>query len=305
MANKEKSKPGFVDFKIRSNKAKLDDLWFFTGSKCNLSCTHCYIASSPTNDTIEQIMFDEIKPFVEEAKLFDVKNIYFTGGEPFINRDIMLMIRYCLKYANVTLLTNTTEPIVRFINELRELSAQNKHKLRFRVSLDHYDKDKHDIIRGKGNFDITEKNSIALIKAGFKPIITATAVVYEDNNLSEEEVEKRFKDLFRGYDISVKILPYNLEMGTNLKRIKEPTKKISISESCMKLPGVKQDNFQCYNGRTVEKINGKMVVYSCPIIYNNKAFELAGNLKDSFNKVYLTHKACFDFCYKNGGKCTN
>ena len=94
-------------------------------------------------------------------------------------------------------------------------------------------------------------------------------------------------------------------MGSNLSRIGNLTKHTFISESCMEKPGITSDMFQCHNGRTVEKINGKMVVYPCPIIYNDNEFELAFNLKDSFKKVYLTHKACFDFCYKSKGKCTN
>ena len=73
----------------------------------------------------------------------------------------------------------------------------------------------------------------------------------------------------------------------------------------MTKPGITEDMFQCHNGRTVEKIKEKMIVYPCPIIYNNKEFELADNLNDSFKKVFLTHKACFDFCYKSKGKCTN
>jgi len=53
-------KPGFVEFKILNNKPQLDDLWFMVGSRCNLSCTHCYVSSSPTNNTLEQISIEEV-----------------------------------------------------------------------------------------------------------------------------------------------------------------------------------------------------------------------------------------------------
>ena len=68
-------KPGFVEFKILNNIPQLDDLWFMVGSRCNLSCTHCYVASSPTNNTLEQISLEDIKPFLEEAKNYSIKNI--------------------------------------------------------------------------------------------------------------------------------------------------------------------------------------------------------------------------------------
>ncbi|MBL7055339.1 radical SAM protein, partial [Candidatus Woesearchaeota archaeon] len=295
-------KPGFVEFKILNNLPQLDDLWFMLGSRCNLSCKHCYVASSPTNDNLEQMSLEDVMPFLEEAKSFGLKNIYFTGGEPFINKDIIEILQKSLEYGNVTVLTNATFPLTRFIPSLKELNDKSSNELRFRVSLDYFSKEKHEAIRGKGNFDLTLKNVISLKKSGFKVIITATPLVYEDGNTSESAL-LGFKELFKknNIDVEVKMLP-ELEMGSNLSR-KKPSKKVFISENCMK--SVNEDMFQCHNGRTLEKIDGKMVVYPCPIIYSDKNFELANNLKDSFDKVFLTHKACYDFCYKNGGKCTN
>lgn len=307
LMQEQKQKPGYVEFKILNNKPQLDDLWFMVGSRCNLSCKHCYVASSPTNNTLEQITFDEVQSLVEEAKEFGLKNIYFTGGEPFINKDIMKILQYCLTVADVTVLTNATLPIETFLDKLEQLNKESEHHLQFRISLDHYDEQKHDAIRGEGNFRRTINNALELGKRGFKPIITATAVVYENNPLDEEQIEQNFKDVFKkeGMEIEVKLLPYNLEMGSNLARINQPTKHVFISEHCMTLPGVKPENFQCHNGRTIQKIDGKVIVYPCPIIYNDPRFELAENLTDSFKPVHLTHKACFDFCYKSGGKCTN
>jgi pyruvate-formate lyase-activating enzyme len=299
-------KPGTVAFKVLNNVPQLDDLWFMTGSRCNLSCAHCYVGSSPTNDTLQQIALSDVMPFVEEAKEFNVQHIYFTGGEPFINKEIMPILSYCLSVADVTVLTNATLPIETFLSKLQELNDSSPHDLSFRISLDHYDEEKHDAIRGKGNFKKTVQNAVALGKRGFTPIITATAVVYEDNPLSASEIEKEFKKVFleHGLCVEVKLLPYTLEMGTNLARV-TPSKHVFISEDCMKKPGIMPENFQCHNGRTIQKIDGRMVVYPCPIIYDDKQFELASTLKESFDPVALTHKACYDFCYRSGGKCTN
>ena len=157
----EQKKPGFVDF------THLDDLWFMVGSRCNLSCSHCYVSSSPTNDTLEQISISDIEPFLLEAKGFGVKDIYFTGGEPFINKDILAMIGKSLEIANVTILTNATFPISRFVDELKQLNENSSHDLKFRVSLDHYDQAKHDAIRGEGNFVRTVVNVVRLFEVGF------------------------------------------------------------------------------------------------------------------------------------------
>ncbi|MDA1197001.1 MAG: radical SAM protein [Nanoarchaeota archaeon] len=303
----QESKPGYVSFKQVDGKSKLDDLWFMVGSRCNLSCKHCYVGSNPKNDSLQQITLAEVEPFLDEAKAFGVERIYFTGGEPFINTEMLDIIDSSLKRANVTVLTNATYPLRRLLKELPSYKERHGHSLSFRVSLDHYDGAKHDVIRGEGMFVLTVANVLSLAEMGFKPIITSTAVVYEDNSLGPDAIEQKFKDVFleHGVAVEVKLLPYNLEMGTNLERIEMPSKHVLITESCMVKPGITAEMFQCHNGRTLEKIDGKMVVYPCPIIYNNANFEMGSTLSESFRDVLLTHKACFDFCYKSGGKCTN
>ena len=56
-----------VGFKREHGAYKLDDLWFFTGSICNLKCIHCYTGSSPQNSTYEFLSLADIGPVLEEA----------------------------------------------------------------------------------------------------------------------------------------------------------------------------------------------------------------------------------------------
>ena len=295
---------GFVSFKSVDGRPQMDDLWFMTGSRCNLSCSHCYVSSSPTNDTLEQLSFQEVKTLVEEGLNHGLKHVYFTGGEPFINKDIMKILSFCLKRANVTVLTNATYSLKRCIKELSDLKDGSEYQLKLRISFDHFIEEKHDEIRGKGSFALTLKNTKELIRRGFIPIITCSAVVFEGSDITEKEVVDGFLNLFEGR-VEVKILPFNLEMGSNLQRITKLTKTAKITEECMKVPGVVEENFQCHNGRTIQKIGGKLRIYPCPIIYNEPDFEMGDDLRESFKRTYLNHKSCFDFCYKSGGKCTN
>jgi|ETNmetMinimDraft_2_1059921.scaffolds.fasta_scaffold00940_5 MoaA/NifB/PqqE/SkfB family radical SAM enzyme len=257
----QESKPGVVSFKQVAGKHKLDDLWFMVGSRCNLSCKHCYVGSNPKNDSLQQITLSEVIPFLDEAAAYGVEQIYYTGGEPFINTQMLDIIDASLKRADVTILTNATYPIRRLLKELPSYRERHGHSLSFRVSLDHYDEAKHDAIRGEGMFTLTVENVLSLSAMGFKPIITSTAVVYENNTLGVDAIEQKFKDVFsaHGVSVEVKLLPYNLEMGTNLDRIEMPSKHVLITEGCMTKPGITQEMFQCHNGRTIEKIEGKMM----------------------------------------------
>ena len=69
-------------------------LWINTGSLCNIECRNCYIDSSPTNDRLVYITAREVSRFYEEiaGANLSVREIGFTGGEPFMNPDIIAML---------------------------------------------------------------------------------------------------------------------------------------------------------------------------------------------------------------------
>ena len=88
---------------------KLTGLWFLlTGFTCNLKCRHCYLGCSQTNKSRNFLNLDKIKNALENVKDEGIEEIYLYGGEPFLHRDINNIIRYCLKFNNVTLITNGT-----------------------------------------------------------------------------------------------------------------------------------------------------------------------------------------------------
>src|ERR1700694_2037963 len=67
----------------------LDTLWFqVAGTLCNIECTHCFISSSPTNRSHEMLSLETVKRHLRDAEALGVKEYYFTGGEPFMNREI-------------------------------------------------------------------------------------------------------------------------------------------------------------------------------------------------------------------------
>src|SRR5579883_1890232 len=76
----------------------LETLWFNTGTLCNIACENCYIESSPRNDRLAYLNRAEVRRFLDEAKRLQPSpaEIGFTGGEPFMNRDIIGMVEDCL-----------------------------------------------------------------------------------------------------------------------------------------------------------------------------------------------------------------
>src|SRR5438309_8292954 len=72
----------------------LDTLWFNTGTLCNLTCRNCYIESSPRNDRLVYLTAAEVASYLDEIERdgHATRLIGFTGGEPFMNRELPAML---------------------------------------------------------------------------------------------------------------------------------------------------------------------------------------------------------------------
>lgn len=299
-----------VSFQRKHGEFILSDLWFMVGSVCNLRCIHCYVDSSPDNNSLEQLMLSDVRQYLEEASRYGVRSIYFTGGEPFINREIIPMLQESLRLCDVTVLTNATTPIVRYLNALQTLYQEFGSSLTIRVSMDHYIESRHDAIRGAGTFRKTVENTMALCRSGMCPVITVTPEVFRGNHISSTVVAEEFRRLFQeqGADVSVKILPAVLEMGAQSERRDEPSPFQQVTDERLQQLSIGKESLMCYNGRSVLKKDGVCRVYPCPIIYELPEFDLGATLEESFRRpVRLAHRACSQYCCIGPGQstCTN
>ena len=66
-------------------------------------------------------VFEMPVPFIDEALALGVKQFSFTGGEPFINKDIIRILDYALQHRPCLVLTNATEPLIRRLRQLEPL----------------------------------------------------------------------------------------------------------------------------------------------------------------------------------------
>src|SRR5690348_3396910 len=148
----------------------LDTLWFNTGTLCNLTCRNCYIESSPRNDRLAYLTRDEVRPYLDEIARdhLPTRLIGFTGGEPFMNRDIILMLQDVLSRGlDALVLTNTMKPMRKLRPQLLALRDTHGDRLRIRVSLDHYDPAVHEAERGRRSWAPTLDGLVWLARNGF------------------------------------------------------------------------------------------------------------------------------------------
>ncbi len=160
--------------------AKLKELWFHTNNICNLACTHCLVGSAPwVNDW--GLPTDRFQRLADEAVALGVERFYFTGGEPFMRKDIFELSRYLTeaKHCELVLLTNATL----FKGDRAEaLKILDREKVRFQVSVDGASPATNDAIRGNGSFQAAIEGLRLLVRMGFQTSIT-TAVT--SSNLHE------------------------------------------------------------------------------------------------------------------------
>jgi hypothetical protein len=305
---------GFVDPKHVNGGPVLEDLWVMQGSICDLRCKHCYTASSPTNNRLQQITATELRPHLEAAADFGVQKIYFTGGEVFVNEDVLQgraerneeflsSLRLALDIAPVEILTNGRRYIRNHFGVLREMQERFPGRLTLRITLESPDEAEHDAIRGRTTFLQTVDTIRVLGEMGFVPVITAERPLLHENG--PDAIRAAYTALFPETKIAINLIENMLEMGHQLVRMAadghRPTPEVFVTTKCFGILGKSPESLMCHFSRCVQKIDGTLRYYPCPVIYDDQRFELGSTLEESFRRVYVAHKNCFDYCLKGSG----
>ncbi|MGH9183355.1 MAG: radical SAM protein [Acidimicrobiales bacterium] len=124
-------------------------LWVYTNFHCNLSCSYCSVASSPTarRRSMSPARFRDL---VDEAVEEGFTEIYVTGGEPFLEPDIVDMALYASDRLPTVLLTNAMLFRGRPLEKLRRLAG--RPDLVLQTSVDGARPETHDRNRGRGSW---------------------------------------------------------------------------------------------------------------------------------------------------------
>ncbi len=169
---------------------QLNELWIHTNNSCNLTCSHCLVNSSPHED--EGLPADVIKKIVDEAVDLGTTRFFFTGGEPFIRRDIFNLIEYICNVKNRKLIILTNGTLLNGII-MEQLEGVDKENLRIQISLDGSKPEINDCLRGEGSFTRIVEGITNAVKAGYLP--TVTTVVTNDNIADIPETTKLISKL--------------------------------------------------------------------------------------------------------------
>ncbi len=124
-------------------------LWIYTNFHCNLACDYCVVASSPRARR-RSIGIERFRHVVDEAVAEGFLELYLTGGEPFLEPDIVAMLEYASERLPTVVLTNAMVFTGRRARELERLAGRDR--LVLQTSLDGARAGTHDAWRGAGSW---------------------------------------------------------------------------------------------------------------------------------------------------------
>lgn len=293
---------------------RLDTLWVNTGTLCNITCQNCYIESSPSNDQLAYITREEVNSFYDEiaAHGLGTREIGFTGGEPFMNPQVLGLFEAALTRGfEVLVLTNAMQPMQRpkIKAGLLDLKERFGGRLTLRVSLDHHGRALHEAERGARSWAKAIAGLDWLAANGLRIAIAGRRCWGE----SEAEARAGYAQLIQQHNWDI-----DAHDPTELVLLPEMDGRHDVPEVTTRCWAVLRKNpgdMMCASSRMVVKRKGaaRPTVVPCTLIPYDPLFEMGPTLADAgkvdggmFNagSVKLCHPHCSKFCVLGGGSCS-
>ena len=280
---------------------RLETLWLNTGTLCNLSCASCYIESSPTNDALVYLALDAARPFLDEAGAIGVREIGFTGGEPFMNPDFLPLLEETLERGFTALvLSNAMRPMQRHRQALLGLRERFAERLTLRISLDHHTKAVHEAERGPRSWDPAMEGLRWLSEHGFSLAVAGRLLPEE----TMEQARSGYRDLFAREGIAVEAAdPTRLVLFPEMDARRDVPE---ITTACWGILGKSPADIMCATSRMVVHRKGEQAprVAACTLIPHDPGFDMGATLGEAMAPVALNHPHCARFCVLGGASCS-
>lgn len=293
---------------------RLETLWINTGTLCNITCASCYIESSPTNDRLAYFTLADAAALYDEIVGLGLgtREIGFTGGEPFMNPDLLAMVAQALRRGfEVLILTNAMQPMQRppAMDGLDGLRRRFGARLTLRVSLDHYTREWHADERGSGSWEIAVRGIDWLAARGFRVAIAGRTFWEEPLAAARDGYAALFAE--RGWAIDAHD-PQALVLFPEMDARRDVAE---ITTDCWGLLHKSPADVMCASSRMAIRRKGAAApqILPCTLLPYDPAFEMGATLAQSLRAdggnfaqgaVRLNHPHCAKFCVLGGGSCS-
>ena len=201
---------------------------------------------------------ETISRYLDEAITLGVREIYFTGGEPFLHKQILSILEDALQVAPTTVLTNGTLITPAMAEALGALQTRSRYSLEIRVSLDDIDEAQNDAVRGKGALRKAVRALQLLQDQGLVPIIAVTEYLYDADTAASQSGEgsgfyRKFREFLIANGISkprLKMIPV-FAMGQL-----DGTVPLATYVTPQMMQGFDAGTLQCTSSRVLSLLTG-------------------------------------------------
>ncbi|MEM2083406.1 MAG: radical SAM protein [Nitrososphaerota archaeon] len=296
---------GFKKIALKFLKGYRKTAIFAITTICNCRCIMCDMYKNKP----ESISFNDSKKILDFLSEKSFLIVYFTGGEPSLNKDIVKMVEYANSLDLVTSLTTngTISPKM-----LKELTGAGLYTLS--VSIDHWDPAISEYIRKFNGILEKQKNTIRIAKKLGLRVYASTYInpyLNENNIIKIVEYVNNFLGIPIGfcYPSITNNTTYKLKEPLPTRNLKKIIEKIlflkksgyDIANSSIYLEDIinfynnKNPKFYCKGGEDIFYIDWKGDVYSC--FLKNKLFNILKNEKSFFLKNINCNECLLD-CFR-------
>lgn len=280
----------------------LRTLWLNTGTLCNLTCGHCYIESSPTNDRLAYLTRDDARSYLDEIARdrLPTTEIGLTGGEPFMNPDIIGILTDVLEGGfHALVLTNAMTPLRHKREALLALHREYPGKLSIRVSIDHFSQALHEAERGPRSWAPMLDGLKWLSTNGFDLAVAGRTRWSED----EAGLRAGYAALFAAEGIGIDAHDrHRLVLFPEMDGRHVP----EITTACWDILHKRPESLMCASSRMVVRRKGEArpTIVACTLLPYDRRFDLGPTLAGAARDVPLNHPDCARFCVLGGGSCS-
>lgn len=171
-------------FRIPENGKRV--IWEVT-SMCNYKCSYCMFNSGKKSEY--ELSTRQAYSVIDQLKNEGFTHLKITGGEPFMRKDIMQLLNYANDSGFVIDISTNGSLITNEIAlGLKKIGLSMVH-----VSLDGYNKETHELVRGKNTYEPTIKGIKNLVNNSL--YVRAGTVIFKGNENHLEEIVSSCEDL--------------------------------------------------------------------------------------------------------------
>ena len=198
-------RPPLKDMLIDNHNRTINYLRLAVTDRCNLRCNYCMPEEGiDFSNNHKLFTIDELSKLSAILVSQGIDKIRITGGEPFVRKDLMVLLRNLstMNGLNEISITTNATLIGPYIEELKELGITN-----INVSMDAINRSTFEKITRRDYYDTVHDNILRLITKGFKVRINFIAL---DGQNTEDILP--MLELAKHYDVCVRYLeemPFN------------------------------------------------------------------------------------------------